>query len=138
MYYKKINHPVWKYELTEDVHFYLEKVLNLVEHEYYSIVPDYEGGTTTVTVKKGYAWDGVTSPDFAKGILDAKIFRKASLIHDVLLQAIYDDKQLHPRFIGFSHKVFMRQVARDANWYYAGILYTGLFLFHGIWHKLNK
>ena len=138
MYYKKIDHPKWQYVLTEDVEFFLDKHIPAVDHEYYQIIPHFTNSTTTVIVKEGYAWDGVTCPEWAKGMLDAKQFRKASLIHDVLLQAIYDDSTVSKRYLSYAHKVFRKQVAIDSNRLYAYTLYLGLAVGHDIWHKATS
>ncbi len=49
-----------------------------VEHEYIRLLPD-----GTLTINKGYAWDGPSGPTF-----DTKNFMRGSLVHDALYQLI--------------------------------------------------
>ena len=135
MKYKKIDHPQWRYELTEDVEFTVKRLFDYkgVDEEFYNFKRN--GLSTTVTVKEGYRWDGVTAPKKFKGLLDLPKFRKAALIHDVFLQAIYDDKVVDERHLSFAHKVFRKQLTVDTNIFVAYSMYIGLVLGHGIWHK---
>lgn len=66
----------WKYKVYEDVRINLGKNFPYVEHELFNISGE------TMTVKKGYTWDGAT------GAVDTPSFMTPSLCHDVLYQCI--------------------------------------------------
>jgi len=77
--YKKIDHPKYKYELTET---YVDKIpfrfsrslrLDYIKAEPY-------GG---VIIRKGYRWDGASGPT-----IDTDDTMDGSLVHDVLYQLI--------------------------------------------------
>jgi len=71
--YRKLNG--WKYELMSPLSVYVPELENVfIDHPFGKI----EGGS--ITVEKGYAWDGAT------GIPDNPDNMRASLFHDFLYQ----------------------------------------------------
>ena len=75
-YYKEIDRWEWKYELIGD---YSYPVLGGL--------PPYEGrwfvfSRGGLTVKEGYSWDGAT------GAIDTLDLCRASMVHDVICQAV--------------------------------------------------
>jgi hypothetical protein len=134
MKYEKIKIPksddsgYWKYRLTEDCYFrppfriqhgLLCGYVPLVVAEWYSLSGHW------VTVREGYAWDGMTC------FPDLKRWLPYSLKHDVLCQAIHDDKVLPKHFIDSAHEVF-EDVGLDGH-----IITMGLKLLHNPWRKYN-
>ena len=84
----KYQEVTWKYVLQEDythpLHFHVH--IWRRNRQYY----EFDGHI--LTVRKGYAWDGASGPT-----IDTDNTIKASLIHDVLYQAIREGV-LPPRY----------------------------------------
>ena len=114
--YKRIEHPRYKYELTDDATF--DVPVNLSTYfdlAYFAI----DNGV--LTVKKSYAWDGLTSwPDTRRNLA-------ASLAHDALLQC--EDLMLIKRRTSDIHRVFRGLIE---NRFEAWVLYAGLRIFYPI------
>jgi len=74
IYYRKGE---WKYQLTQDYRCATPITGNVVDQEYYSL--DLDG---TLTIRRGYAWDGATwAPDFKPAM-------RPSLGHDAFCQML--------------------------------------------------
>jgi len=82
--YKKINHPKYKYQLTESYTIFLDK-FNL--KKYIFEPPDVPDPFILINrpgrmwIKKGYSWDGPSGPT-----IDTQNFMRGSLVHDALYQ----------------------------------------------------
>ena len=128
MKYVKTGHKKWKWKLTKQCVVVIEST-PAFEHEYFNCVSS--GNSSALTLREGYAIDGVTAyPDF-KGLLPG------AFVHDALLQAI--DLELLPEsYRKATHKEFYRFCTKN-TWYRklsARVAYTGLKLLHPIYHKL--
>lgn len=138
--YKKTGRKKWKYELTDSAScsYRTENVWGdrmHVENEWYSITFFNDiGGRPHIQmrVKPGYAWDGLT------GFPDRKEWLSAALVHDVLLQAIYDHKLLPKSGLNEAHRL-MRDILKtqtESGW--ATLIYIGLRAFHKPWNWITK
>lgn len=90
-----------------------------------------------------YRWDGVTAfPDFST-------LMEASMVHDVLLQAIYDHKVLDEKYIHTTHEIFReigKEVAnKQTKWLtrkthlaIVSTAYGGLKVLHTPFHNLTS
>ena len=81
-------------------------------------------------VYKGFLWDGVT------GFFDRPDWLRASLVHDILLIAIYDKRAIPKSKTEEAHKLFKRIVEEDEeeeHKFFAKILYNGLKALYPIW-----
>jgi hypothetical protein len=89
IFYKKLRH--YKYVLHADIIYPTPIIANSVKDD--GLVQIDKRGT--LTIKKGYAWDGPSGPT-----IDTKNFMRGSLIHDALYQLIregfipQDERQL--------------------------------------------
>lgn len=70
----------------------------VIAHPFISITPG------TVIAKAGYAWDGASGP-----AIDTTNFMRASLIHDIMYQAIHNR---------FENNEILRKVADKTMYYY--------------------
>lgn len=138
--YKKTGREKWKYELTDQVSYsyptenvWGEKLM--VECDWYRLTffHDIEGRKhIQVRVKTGYAWDGLT------GFPDKTEWLSAALVHDVLLQAIYDHKLLPKSGLNEAHRL-MRDILKtqtESGW--ATLIYIGLRAFHKPWNWITS
>jgi molybdopterin-guanine dinucleotide biosynthesis protein A len=121
--YKRIDHKKWKYELEEDFYyeFKSERFNQFFDVEYILM------RNNSITIKKGYAWDGLTSwPDTKRNL-------RAALVHDALLQA-QDLLLVHKDLTNDIHRVFRDMLPNRAE---AWILYLGIRAFYPIrqWRK---
>ena len=127
--YIKTGNKKWKYKLLSDYTFNAGREFPFwddIETDWYKI-----SNCGLITIKKGYAWDGLT------GFPDRDEWLRAALDHDALMQAIYDDKKLSKYFIPWAHKVMHRILLEDTSKFWANLIYTGLKLFHKPWNKFN-
>jgi len=79
LYYKKIDHTKWKYQLTgayyHTTHVYPDKE---IKTKYITLETD-----SNLRMNQGYAWNGANKP-----AINTKTNRVASLVHDALCQLI--------------------------------------------------
>lgn len=72
----------YKYQLFEEYRIQTPfRPLTTLSIDYVTLEPD-----GTLTIYKGYAWDGPSGPTF-----DTKSFMRGSLVHDVLYQLMYHE-----------------------------------------------
>ena len=132
--YKTINYP---YVLQEDVTYELpEELWGSWEDPWIKL----DGGK--LTLKKGYAIDGVTAWFDFEGLIEG------AFPHDALMQLIYDHKVLPKEARWAAHRVFHKEsakaalhlsvgypkrVARDLS---ASLAFLGLLIGHDIGHKV--
>ena len=71
----------YKYQLVSDYQYQSSlKIGQLILSDFFSIQPD-----GLITASKGYSWDGASGPT-----IDTPSNMRASLIHDIIYQAIRD------------------------------------------------
>ena len=140
-HYKRISSKdnPYKYVLTQDVEIYLDTDYDLTQpfpsrgNPYHEEVV-YEDGyiklTTydTLTIKKGYAWDGLTFfPDHKSWLL-------GSLAHDALLQ-LWEAQNLPHWFKLSADKVMRDILKRTSSTFWATVIYEGMSLFYPFYKK---
>ena len=83
IYFKRINHPKYKYELLKDYKIKVDVKIH-INTDFLTV--DNKGN---MTIKKGYRWDGCSGPSwdgFVFGVLVNKTNMRAGLVHDALYQ----------------------------------------------------
>lgn len=86
----------------------------------------------TLTIKKGYAWDGPSGPT-----VDTKNFMRGSLVHDALYQLLREDlvgngDGVRDAFRLEADKLLRRMVRKDGmSWPRWAVVYRALRLFGG-------
>jgi hypothetical protein len=125
--YEPLEHDKWKYILTKDYVVILDKFWTGYEVD----TPYVKLKDCVLTIKKGYAWNGLT------GFFDGKKWLRASLIHDCLLaenrkkfKFKYTQKVYHA-----IHSEFRRALSQDTNWWWEKVLYGAVKLVHPIANK---
>lgn len=95
----------YKYQLAEDEFFMTEiRPAHTVIHEFFTI-----GTTGIVIVRAGYAWDGST------GAADTRESQSASLLHDVICQAVQLDL-LHSKWKPIGDLEYYRLCVKNGMW----------------------
>jgi hypothetical protein len=139
--YKKTGRKVWKYELLEDAKHSFRanesafRDVTLIETPFYKIevcIFSPKDEWVMLEVKQGYAWDGLTC------FPDRKEWLAGALVHDVLLQAIYDDKVLSKRALNESHRVMRGILKQTSEKHWAHLIYVGLLAFHKPWNWIKS
>lgn len=98
IWFKSIKHKKYKYSLLETVIVNLNTPLfgtlpKKIENDYYKIEKE------KITIKTGYAWNGCdVVPDYK--------FIKASLVHDVLCQALREGQLTADPYAEIAHIIF--------------------------------
>lgn len=133
MKYSNVKH--WRYKLVEDDYFVFPYRLDLgfgrldLEFGMYELY--YEVGESYIRVYKGYAWDGATGP-----VIQTETTKKASLVHDVLCQAIGEG--LLPESNQKTADEIYRYIAEQEGMSIVrrNVHYWAIRLFRPIWAKL--
>jgi hypothetical protein len=120
----------YKYQLMEEYHystgFSLEQDVR-TSGDYVVLTAD-----GTLTIKKGYAWDGPSGPT-----VDTKNFMRGSLVHDALYQLLREDlvgngDGVRKQFREDADRLLRRMVRKDGmSWPRWVWVYRGLRLFGG-------
>ena len=110
----------WKYRLLESYEYLLPGKWRKATANWDVKHPFFDCSPGRIEGKQGYAWDGPSGPT-----IDTKDSLRASLIHDILYQAIID-KQLSLRDRKLADRIFLRILKEDGMnlvrryiWYWA-------------------
>ena len=122
----KTGHPKWSWKLNEQYSYRDDRFGGLnVNHEYFTICGN------VMSIRAGYSYDGVT------GFPDKKEWLRGALIHDVMLQAIYDEGLVPMRYLNTSHRIMRDIVKEDDNTFWGQLIFGGLMAFHKVWNKVT-
>lgn len=103
----KYRKGTYKYQLAEDYSVKTPITGHVVDKEYYAL--DLDG---TLTVKRGYAWDGASGPTF-----DTKSAMRPSLCHDAFCQMLNRKQIPFDRTVQRAvHDFFYQQLIEDGMW----------------------
>jgi hypothetical protein len=92
-----------------------------IQTEYFDLTPN-----GTLTIKKGYAWDGPSGPT-----IDTLNFMRGSLVHDALYQLMRNDKLDKKIHRELADRLLQRMCKEDgmssmrARWVYQGVKLGG-------------
>lgn len=128
--YKRIDNGKYKYELTKDYIYRTNRINNLFAKQIDKARLDIDG---TITIKKGYQWDGATGAiDRVKRIFRLGVRKKiirASCVHDSLCDLIAQG-QLHIVYRKSVDQVFRDICIQDEmSWARQVWTYYGIRLF---------
>jgi len=98
----------YKYQLRETYTIVIDinPTLPIDDMEYLQL--DVDG---TLTIKKGYAWDGPSGPT-----IDTLTFMRGSLIHDALYQLMRDGRLDHNVYRETADRILQRICIEDGMW----------------------
>lgn len=129
--YEKTDHPRWKYVMTEDLTIRMDNYYIFgfryggIEHPYFRLT---NGGM--LTVKKGYAWDGLSSfPDREEWLM-------GSVVHDTLIQ-MCDESLIPDNERNECHREMRIVLEHTSNKFWAYVIYVGLVVFHPVYRRLK-
>lgn len=109
LHYKKIDHPVYKYELLMDITNTIDfkglKLKHAVITEYCALFTDGQ-----IIQFKGYRWDGASGPTW-----DTESTMHCSLDHDTLWQLI-EELFLPEKWYSVSNHHLRTQGKKDGMW----------------------
>ena len=125
IYYRDL--PSWKYQLETDAVFKTDMMSVYIDHPYFILTR-----SGTLTIKRGYCWDGPSGPTF-----DTKSFMRGALVHDVLYQCMregYLDGSRRKQ----ADKELAKLLKKDGmGWVRRKYVYRALRLFAGFATKPN-
>jgi hypothetical protein len=122
----------YKYQLTKKYTCELQAPFtNLAESDWINIHPNTmlllatgSSGRATLTIKKGYAWDGPSGPTY-----DTDSFMEGSLVHDALYQLMRNNK-IPPTGRKHADRLLYKLCRKDGmSWFRAKYIYHAVRLF---------
>lgn len=126
-WYKKTDHPKWKYVLIEKMRFQLP--VSYIELDIFSDKGEllaHLDCSGLLTIYPGYAWDGATCA------LDFKSALRATLIHDIMCQLVNHDHWTYDRF---EADLLFFETAKKDRFVFARVYFYGVAVF-GILHTI--
>lgn len=96
----------FKYQLAEDYSCRTPIVGHAIEGDDYALAPD-----GTLTVRRGYAWDGASGPTF-----DSPSSMRPSMVHDVFCSLMRAKRLDYDQWQDTVNELFKSQCIEDGMW----------------------